>query len=264
MVLRDELNRFLARLYNFDNFDDYCVNGLQVEGKEEINKILFGVSFNLRLLERAIEQKVDAIIVHHPIFDKGFFILKGHKKKKIKLLLDYDISLFGVHLPMDAHPRLGHNALLLSAVEAGNIEPFDVGFSGENVKQFSLDQIINIFYDKLQRGAFPESGKEAPLFSLSQSKGFTILRNGPEVPKKISVITGASSDSYEKAVEAGVDTFICGEIREHIPALSYETGTNYIDLGHYYSEKPGVLALMEHIGKNFAVETAYVEIPNPI
>lgn len=264
MVLRDDLNRFLDELYSFDNFEDYCVNGLQVEGKEQIKKILFGVSFNIHLLNQAIEQNADAIIVHHGIFDKGLFVLKGHKKKKIKMLLTSDISLFGIHLPMDAHPQIGHNALLLSAINAGSVEPFEIGFTGENVKEHNIDQIVDIFHEKLHNKEFEETEKEDSLFSLSRRKGFTIFQNGPEIPKKIAIISGGSSYLFEKAVEQGVDTFICGEMKEHIPALSVETNTNYINLGHYYSEKPGILALVKHIRENFQVETEYLEIPNPI
>jgi dinuclear metal center YbgI/SA1388 family protein len=251
-------------LYRFENFEDYCENGLQVEGKEQIEKILFAVSFNLHLVEKAIEQKADAIIVHHGIFDKGFFVLKGHKKKKIKMLLDHEISLFGIHLPMDAHPRLGHNALLLTAINAESIQPFEVGFTGENVKKHSLTRILEIFHERLHDGSLEEKEIKDGMFSFFKRQGFTVLNNGPEIPGKIALISGAASNLYEKAVERGVDTFICGDIKEHIPALSQETGTNFINLGHYYSEKPGVLELMKHLRENFAVTTGYVEIPNPV
>jgi dinuclear metal center YbgI/SA1388 family protein len=265
MVLRDNLNRFLDELYSFESFEDYCVNGLQVEGKEQIKKIVFGVSFNIHLVNLASKQNADAIIVHHGIFDKGFFVLKGHKKKKVKMLLDSDISLFGIHLPMDAHPQLGHNALLLSAINADSVEPFEIGFTGKNVKKHSIDQMVDIFHEKLHNNKeFEETEKEDSLFSLSRRKGFTIFQNGPEIPQKIAVISGGSSYLFEKAVEQGVDTFVCGEMKEHIPSLSHETNTNYINLGHYYSEKPGILALMKHIEENLEVETEYMEIPNPI
>lgn len=264
MIVRDELNRFLAELYHFENFEDYCVNGLQVEGKKQIEKIVFGVSFNLHLLDKAIEQKADAVIVHHGIFDKGFFVLKGHKKRKVKMLLDFEISLFGIHLPMDAHPQLGHNALLLAAIGAGSIEPFEIGFIGKNVKGHSISQLVDILHEKLHDSDFEENNIENQFFSLSRQKGFIVLNNGPEIPEKIAIVSGGSSNLYEKAVELGVDTFVCGEIKEHIPALSHETHTNYINLGHYYSEKPGVLELMKHIRENFEVETEYVEIANPI
>lgn len=268
MVFRDELDRYLSELYGFGDFEDYCLNGLQVEGKEHIEKIAFGVSFNLRLVEKSIEKKADALIVHHGIFGKGFFVLKGHKKKNVKMLLDHEVSLIGIHLPMDANPKMGHNALLLSAIGARPVESFEMGFIGENVKGHTIDRVVDIYHEMLHDGDHERSAAAADgglsIFSLSSQKGFITIRNGPEIPGKIAAISGGASNLYEKAIEAGVDTFICGEIKEHIPALSYETSTNFINLGHYNSEKPGVLALMKHIKNKFDVEVEYVDIPNPI
>ena len=264
MVHRDELERYLRDLYSYGDFDDYCENGIQVEGGHRIDKIVFGVSFNLHLLNRAIEKKADAIIVHHGIFDKGFFVLKGRRKQIVKILLDNNISLFGIHLPMDFHPQLGHNALLLSIIEAGNVQPFEVGYSGENIREFSLDDILDIYYNTLKPITSGPAEPGDSYFSLSRQRGFDVVKNGPTIPKKIAVITGGSSSLYEKAIDQGIDTFVSGEIKEKIPALSYETRTNFINLGHYYSEKPGVLALQERIEDNFQVETEYIEIPNRI
>jgi dinuclear metal center YbgI/SA1388 family protein len=266
MVLRDELNRFLADLYQYRNVDDYCENGLQVEGKDKIKKIVFGVSFNGPFLEKAIEQQPDAIIVHHGIFQQGFFRLTGVLKQRVKMLLDHDISLFGIHLPMDGHLGLGHNALLLKSIGAGGIEPFEVGARGENVKGHGLDRILEIFHGELHPGGFTgeSNGEENSIFCLSKKHGFLVLGNGPGVPEKIAVITGGSCGYYEKAVDAGCDTFFGGDIKEHIPAISYETRTNFVNLGHYYSERPGVLALKKLIAGKFAVQTDYIEIPNPV
>lgn len=265
-MLRDELTQFLAELYHTEFFQDFCENGLQVEGKEKIEKILFGVSFNLPFLQAAIREKPDALIVHHGIFQQGVFKLKGPLKQKIKILLEHEVSLFGIHLPMDAHPEIGHNALLLSAIGAANLESLDVGFCGENVQHHSLGRILEIFHEQLHPPDFTPDGQENEnrIFSLSGRYGFLVLRNGPAVPRKLAVITGGSSAYYEKAVEKGADTFFGGEIKEKIPSLSLESHTNYVNLGHYFSEKPGVLALMKKIEETFAVQTGYIEIPNPV
>jgi len=266
MISRDELSRFLADLYQYQNFEDYCENGLQVEGKEKIENIVFGVSFNRPFLEKAMEQKPDAIIVHHGIFQQGVFKLTGMLKQRVKMLLDHDISLFGIHLPMDGHPELGHNALLLKAIHAQGIEPLELGFRGKNAKGHNLDRILEIFHRELHPEGFAgdSAGDESSIFSLSKKHGFLVLENGPKVPGTIAVIAGGSSGSYEKAVEKGIDTFFCGDIKEQIPAFSYESRTNFVNLGHYYSEKPGVLALKKHIEDNFDVGTNYIEIPNPV
>jgi len=266
MVLRDKLNRFLADLYKHENFEDYCENGLQVEGKEAIEKIILGVSFNRTFLDHSIRERADAVIVHHGIFQQGVFKLKGTLKQRVKMLLDSDISLFGIHLPMDCHPELGHNALLLSTIGAGSIEPFEIGFYGENVREYTLHRILEIFHEQLHPEGFMNSGKENDnsVFSFFMKHGFRVLENGPKIPRRITVISGESSGYYEKAIEKGVDTFVGGEIKERIPALSYESRTNYINLGHYFSEKPGVLALKKRIEENFDVQTRYIEVPNPV
>jgi dinuclear metal center YbgI/SA1388 family protein len=265
MVLRDDLTRFLRDLYRYENFQDYCENGLQVEGKEKIETIVFGVSFNLLFLQRAIEKNADAIIVHHGIFQQGVFKLTGTLKQKTKMLLDHGISLYGIHLPMDGHPEIGHGVLLLSSIDAGGIEPFDVGYRGENAKNHNLDQILEIFHKQLHPEDFviPQESK-SNMFSLSTKYGFQVLANGPAVPRKIVIMTGGTSGFYEKAVEMGSDTFFGGDIKERIPAISVETQTNFINLGHYFSEKPGVLALKKLITKKFVVKTEYIEIPNPV
>jgi dinuclear metal center YbgI/SA1388 family protein len=266
MVTRDELSRFLADLYQYQNVQDYCENGLQVEGKQEIEKIAFGVSFNSPLLERALAEKADAVIVHHGIFQQGLFKLRGILKNKIKLLLENDISLFGIHLPMDGHPQWGHNALLLKAIGIEEPRPFEFGFYGANRRNLSLEKILEIFHRQLHPENFTggDCENESSIFSLSKRYGFTVLANGPRVPERIAVIAGESTGYYEAALEKGVDTFFAGGIKEHIPAISLETKSNFINLGHYYSEKPGVLALKKLIEKNFAVETVYIEVGNAV
>ena len=265
MLLRDQLTCFLRDLYHYENYQDFCENGLQVEGQEEVRTIVFGVSFNLPFLQRALEKEPGAIIVHHGIFQSGVFKITGVLKQKIKILMDRGISLYGIHLPMDAHPEVGHGVLLLSALGAGGIEPFDVGAWGENVKGHSLDRMLEIFHRELHPGDFvsPQEGEDG-IFSLSSAYGFRVLRNGPAVPKNLAVITGGSADFYEKAIARGADTFFCGDIKEWTPAISVETRTNFVNLGHYFSEKPGILALKKIIAGKFAVRTEYIEIPNPV
>jgi len=265
MVLRDDLTHFLRDLYQYENFRDYCENGLQVEGKEKIETIVFGVSFNLLVLQQAIEKNADAIIVHHGIFQQGAFKLTGTLKQKVKMLLAHGISLYGIHLPMDGHTEIGHGALLLSSINAVGIESFDVGYWGENKKNHSLDQILEIFHKQLHPEDFVSSQEsKINIFSLSTKFGFLVLANGPGIPQKIVIMTGGTSGFYEKAIEMGADTFFGGDIKERIPAISVETQTNFINLGHYFSEKPGVLALKKLITEKFDIRTEYIEIPNPI
>lgn len=265
MAELNELEAFLNETYKFENFDDYCVNGLVVEGKKKIERMGFGVSFNAPFLERSINAGCDAVLVHHGIFQKRFFTLKGIEKNKVKKLLNNDISLFGIHLPMDAHPHMGHNALLMKSIGAEITEPLKWGFFGLNKKKRSLESIINTLHTFIHPDGYKYKDiPPADEFNLGQRKGFMILGNGPEIPEKIFMASGGSTDLYEEAVAMGADTFICGEIKEHIPAISLETGTNFINLGHYYSERPGIIALMNLIKEKFNVETEFIEIPNLI
>ncbi len=265
MIRLSVLEKFLNDKYKFEAFEDYCVNGLVVEGKRDIRKIAFGVSYNGLFLDRAIGSGADAVLVHHGIFRKGLFSLKGIEKEKIKKLLAYDISLFGIHLPMDAHPEIGHNALLLKAIGITPSEPLKWGFFGFNSEKKTLNEIIDLLHSFLHPVGFKYSDTVSDDgFNLKQRDGFILLGNGPEVPSSIFMASGGSTDLYEEAVALGADTFICGEIKEHIPAISLETGTNFINLGHYYSERPGVIELMKKIGTEFDIETEFIEVPNPV
>src|SRR6056297_1590083 len=127
MIKRRELETYLNTLYHYDEFADYCQNGMQIEGSKHIHKIAFGVSFNRLFLEKSVDWNADALIVHHGIFGKNFFELTGILQKKVKICLENGISLFGIHLPMDAHPVIGHNALLADMLGAKNREAFEVG-----------------------------------------------------------------------------------------------------------------------------------------
>lgn len=268
MILRKDLERFLSEQYDFSKYSDYCENGLQVEGKEMIHSILFGVSFHAPLLDRAIEYGVDAIIVHHGIFGQGHFHVKGILKQKIKALMVNDISLFGIHLPMDGHPVIGHNALILKILGATEVEPFELGFRGVNSPGYTLDKILETLHNALHPSGIErvqeEEIVENSLFKMKRKYGFQVVENGPVIPKRIGVISGASSSFYEKAIQEGIDTFLGGDIKEHIPAFSIETLSNFVNLGHYYSEKPGVLALMDKIKQNFDVKCEFAEFENPV
>ena len=185
-MLRTELEQFLEDTFQYGNFEDYCKNGLQVEGKESIRKIVFGVSLNLPLLEKATTFHTDAIIVHHGFFGKDFFRLKGVMKNKIKLLLHHDISLFGIHLPLDAHREYGNNAQLFSYIGGEIIEPYDVGFIGENREQHSLSQLLDIFHQKLHPAHYEDTSdgnKVSSVLIPKQHSGFLYFDN-VELPIK--------------------------------------------------------------------------------
>ncbi len=258
MIKRDKLERFLTDYYRTGEISDYCLNGMQIEGKEEIKKIVLGVSFNQEFIKRAEEMEADAVIVHHGFFGKNFMSVRGIYKQRIKRMLDRDISLFALHLPMDVHEKAGHNALLGGMAGCETVSPFDEGFLVNNSRKYTLEQLIS----KWQKGLDIDSSNNP--FNIEGNCGVTVIKNGPDVPERLVIISGGSGGSYERAVEAGADTFVCGDMKEQIPGISLETGTNFVNLGHYNSEKPGVIFLKNILEEKFEVETHFVDIPNRV
>ena len=164
---------------------------------------------------------------------------------------------------MDAHKDIGHNFLLFNAIDAKIDLEFDMGFIGKNIAKHSLETILIKFSKFINTEKVVKLNSNSS-FNVYWENGFAIVPNGPETPNRIAVISGGSSKSYEKAVNFGVDTFFCGEIKEEIPSLSYDTKTNFINLGHYYSEKPGLIKLKEKLQEELGIETEFIDIPNPI
>lgn len=262
MLKRTELNEDLRQLFRYEDYEDYCLNGLQIEGRDTIKKIAFAVSYNLLSVEAAIESRADALIVHHGVFGKNFFSVTGREKVKIKALLDADISLFGIHLPLDGHRELGNNAQLTACISANIIEPFEVGFIAKNTAKLTRNEILEAFHAKLgtdDEAPIPQDG-----IKPSRTYGMDHCDFGPEVPEKIAIVSGGSGSYYETALNKGIDTYICGDILEQIPAIAYESKTNYINLGHYWSETLGIKALQSYCEKNYDIETIYININNRI
>ncbi len=262
MLHRQELAEYLQQLFRYEDYEDHCQNGLQIEGRDIIRKIAFAVSYNQLSVDEALHWGADALIVHHGIFGKNFFTLTGREKKKAKALLDADMSLFGIHLPLDAHLELGNNAQLAACLSAKIIEPIEVGFILHNTAGHSLDNILNIFHEKLGTDNNPEI---LPSGIMPGKKyGMDYLNFGPKIPKTIACISGGAGTYYEQALTKGVDTYITGDIREHIPAIAYESQTNYLNIGHYWSETLGIKALQVLLEKTFAIETEFININNRV
>ncbi len=263
MLKRTRLDHYLRELYEYKNFEDFCYNGLQVEGSDGISKIAFGVTLNDLLIERAVQKDVDALIVHHGFFGKAFLSIQNRKKRMIEQLILNGISLFGIHLPMDAHPDIGHNALLFNALEATPEMEFDHGFIGKNRTKQSLDEMMKRLSDFLLMKDRIAFRFESP-FNVFMENGFIKVINGPTIPDRIAIISGGAARSFEKAIDLGVDTFFCGEIKEDIPSLAYDRCCNFINLTHHNSEKPGLLKLAEKIRQELSVDTEFIDLPNPV
>jgi dinuclear metal center YbgI/SA1388 family protein len=248
MVKRDEILSYLNELLHVSEFDDACVNGLQVEGKNELHKIIFGVSVSQRLFQQAVANKADMIFVHHGLFWKSNpspFSLTGIFKERLALLLKNDINLVGYHLPLDAHAQYGNNAQLMKKLAIEKVEPIEVGFLGKVNPPVTREKFVQQVKSMVH--------SEAQIFPY-----------GAEVVSKVLVISGGSSPSYHLAKEKGADTFIGGDIRENIVRELEETKINYINAGHYHTEKFGVQALCEVVAAQFDVQCIFIDISNPV
>jgi dinuclear metal center YbgI/SA1388 family protein len=251
MIKRDKIVNFCNDYLKADTFTDYCYNGLQIEGKDDISKIVTGVSLSRQFIERAIEEKADMIIVHHGLFKNQLGDpprIIGIFKERIKLLMQHDINLCGYHLPLDAHPEIGNNISLARLLKLINLEhlisPYygEIGYIGEMKDEMKLSDFV-AYVDKMLK-----------------TQSFTIAA-GHEWIKKVGIISGGSAIEYSEAFEQGADTFITGEIKENIVREVEEIGMNYINAGHYNTEKLGIQNLGKLVSEKFNIEMKFIDIP---
>lgn len=252
MISRIHLDDYLNELLAISTIKDYCPNGLQIEGRAEIGKIVGGVTASQALIDRAIEEQADAILVHHGYFWRGEKEpIVGIKRDRIKALLSHDINLFAYHLPLDIHPEFGNNvqlAELLGFKVKGGLEPDNrqsVGLAGELSVPMSAETVRRHISDVLGRDAVMIGDADKPL-------------------KSIAWCTGAAQGMIEKAVDLGVDAYISGEISEQTVHVARETGVVYFSAGHHATERYGVKALGEHLASQFDIEFCFVDIDNPV
>jgi len=252
MMPLTELAVYLDRLLDAGRFADYAPNGLQVEGRAEVRRILGGVSANRELIEAALAWKADAIIAHHGYFWRNEDArVCGVKRQRLKALLCGDVSLLAYHLPLDAHPEFGNNAQLgrLLDIEITGSLPTGGGESGLLLRgrlpaPVSAAQFGQHIAQRLGRAPLHIAGARAAVY-------------------EVAWCTGAAQDYLEQAAVAGVDAYITGEISERTTHLARETGVHFYAAGHHATERYGVRALIEHLAAHFAVETRFVDIDNP-
>ena len=250
---RNELEHYLNQLLKPEQIKDYAPNGLQIQGCEKITKIVTGVTASQALIDRAIDEKANAIIVHHGYFWKNeSYVIRGMKHKRIKALLEHDINLFAYHLPLDIHPTLGNNAQLAKLLnikvtgplEVGN--PLSVAIQGKLPKACIGTELAQLINYKLNR---------------------TCLHIVPSSNKKIKTVawcTGGGQDYIEMAAEQGIDAFISGEVSEKTTHIAHEMDIHFFAAGHHATERYGVKALGEHIAKEHGIEVVFVDIDNPV
>jgi dinuclear metal center YbgI/SA1388 family protein len=247
-VTRNELAAYLEDELNVAAFKDYCPNGLQVEGKPRIQRIVTGVTASLALIERAIALKADALVVHHGYFWRGEDPrVVGPKQRRLKRLLQHDINLFAYHLPLDAHPQWGNNAQFgqrLGFQMSGQTGEQNLVALGQLKRRTSLQQLAKQVEETLGR---------TPV----------VIGSPQQVIKKIGWCTGAAQSMMEVAQAAGCDVYLSGEISEPTAHFCRETGLAYLACGHHATERYGVQALGRHLAQKFGLMHDFVDIDNP-
>lgn len=233
-------------------FTDYCPNGLQVQGKEEVDHIITGVSASLDLIGAAIDRHADAILVHHGWFWKGEDPrLIGMKGNRVRLLIQYGISLIAYHLPLDAHPEIGNNARFaarLGITTTGPLEPGNPRSIG------NIGTLAQPMYGKALATHITERLGRAPLY---------IARSHRPI-RTIAWCTGAAQEYIEQAIAQGVDAFITGEASEYTTHIARENDIHFYAAGHHATERYGIQALGERLAGELPVTVTFVDIDNPV
>jgi dinuclear metal center YbgI/SA1388 family protein len=249
----DELIMHLDELLDPDAFRDYGPNGLQVPGRPEIERVVTGVSAHRELIDRALALRADLVLVHHGLFwDFHPTGLSRTLAERLRPLLRNDVNLAAYHLPLDAHPEVGNNALLAVALGCEAHEPFGE-HRGTPVGRAARLPGDGVPIRELADRVRDVCGQDPLVFD-----------GGPERVRRIGIVSGAGADSLPEAIARGLDVLLTGEPREHVMADAREAGIHFIAAGHYATETFGVRALGERLERAFGVDHTFVDVPNPV
>ncbi len=246
---RDALSQAFDDLLQPAQFKDYGPNGLQVEGRAEVRRLVSGVTASRALIDAAIEAGADAVFVHHGLFWRGQDgRVTGWMKQRLARLLAHDISLFAYHLPLDAHPVLGNNAQLARVL----------GIALEEGVRFG-DQGLGF----IGRREGPDARSLARHVEGVLGRPVTLVVEPDRPVRRIGLCTGGAQGQFEAAMAAGVDAYITGEISEPQAHLARECGVAYLACGHHATERYGAPAVAAHVAAALGVEHQFIDIPNP-
>ncbi len=252
MITVSELTKYLDDYLDVESIKDYCPNGLQVEGRAEIDKIVTGVSACMELFEAAAGKGAQAVVVHHGMFwDSDSRVVRGSMRRRLKYLLDHGISLIGYHLPLDRHRVVGNNIGIVKALGLTDPAPFGdyhgapLGYIARTEAPVAIDSFADLARDRI-------------------NNELTIHRFGPDEISSVAVCSGGCQDLLRDAILRKADLFITGEESEWIYHLCKEEGIHYIAAGHHATERFGPMALGDHLAEKFDVEVEFINIHNPI
>lgn len=244
---RRDIMQTLNQWLEPERFQDYCPNGLQVEGRTDIRRIVSGVTASQALIDAAIDERADLILVHHGYFWKGEDQrITGIKRARLKSLLAHDLNLVAYHLPLDDHPELGNNRQLARVLGLQEAEPLDgLVWQGRLPRPMSPEAFAAHIGSALKR---------TPLH----------VGAGPDTIERVGWCTGAAQGYIDKALAAGLDAFISGEISEPTTHTAREAGIHYYAAGHHATERYGVQALGQALAETFGIEHRFIDRDNPV
>ncbi|CAH1745750.1 radiation resistance protein YbgI [Thauera humireducens] len=247
-----ELIERLDALLDASRVKDYCPNGLQVEGRGEVRRVLCGVTASQHLLDHAVAGGYDAVFVHHGYFWKGEDgRVNGIRRQRLKTLLANDISLIAYHLPLDLHPELGNNAQLgrlMGWRPDGRFADQELGWIGRPAESDAPESA-----EQLGRSIAARLGRD-PL----------LVGDGARKVRRVAWCTGGAQGFFEQAIAAGADLYVSGEISEQTVHLARESGVPYIAAGHHATERYGARAIAAYLGDSLGLAADFIDLPNPV
>ncbi|MGS0629537.1 MULTISPECIES: type 2 GTP cyclohydrolase I [Photorhabdus] len=248
MMHNIELESVINEELHIREFQDYAPNGLQVEGRAHIQRVVTGVTACQALLDEAVRYQADAVIVHHGYFWKNEpVVIRNMKRHRLKTLLCNDINLYGYHLPLDAHPSLGNNVQL-----AHQIGVKVVGLIDTFVPYGELEQLMT------------PAELAARIEQVFGRKALHVGDNAPAEIRTLAWCTGGGQSFIQQAAEFGVDAFITGEASEQTVHIAREMGLHFYAAGHHATERYGIKALGEWLADNYGLDVTFIDIPNPV
>ncbi|MDM1544363.1 Nif3-like dinuclear metal center hexameric protein [Ignatzschineria indica] len=245
-----QLEAIINEKLESNGIKDYVPNGLQVEGRPEVKRIITGVTASLELIECALERNADALLVHHGYFWKSESpLIRGMKYERIKRLIEGGINLYAYHLPLDLHPELGNNAQLAKLWEIENVAPISIEnplvLTGNLAKAVDVVSFAKMIERTLGRKPFVEA-------------------SGPKLIERVAWCSGAAQDALGEVAMQGYDAFITGEVSERTIYIARELGIHFFSAGHHATERAGVAKLGEWLAEHYDLEVEFIDIHNPI
>lgn len=252
MIALTELCDYLDSYLKHDLYTkDISQNGLQVEGAPHVDTIAYAVDARAKTFEQAVEAGAQMLICHHGLYWGRPIMLRGMHYERFRLLIENKLALYASHLPLDAHPEVGNNAVLAGKLGLGELEPWSefrgmaIGLKGSFGASLTLEQVLG----KVEELVAPVDGN------------VQYFGSGPKEIRRVGVVTGDAAKDLERAARDGLDMLITGEPCHVTAALADELGAYLVTAGHYATETFGVEALSQHLAQKFSLKTHFIHVP---